>query len=232
MGIGRGAGLWFRFRLRRESGLRWSCSVRDRAGDSGRQGQNHPRQEGAAGDQAHHQRGVRKLQQRPRRSGGMEPDAIDEMKLPKGSSARDSAGGALQPRPVGSRWSMGMAVVAAVFGSMPAFLTGVMAVLMRADLGFDERGLGAAVSIFFGSAAIGSVPTGHLVDRIGAQLGLLAGVAGTTLRLVGIGLFADSWLQLVLWLVLGGLALAFTQPPAILPSPAQSGSADLARPSA
>lgn len=107
---------------------------------------------------------------------------------------------------------MGVALVAAVFGSMPAFLTGIMAVLMRADLGFGERGLGAAISIFFAAAAIGSVPAGHLVERIGAQAGLLIGVAGTTVTLAGIGLLAHSWGQLALWLVLGGSALAFTQP--------------------
>lgn len=107
---------------------------------------------------------------------------------------------------------MGVALVAAVFGSMPAFLTGVMAVLMRADLGFGERGLGAAISIFFAAAAIGSVPAGRLVERIGAQAGLLLGAAGTTMTLAGIGLLAHSWGQLVSWLVLGGTAFAFTQP--------------------
>lgn len=107
---------------------------------------------------------------------------------------------------------MGVALVAAIFGSMPAFLTGIMAVLLREDLGFGERSLGAAISIFFGAAAIGSVPAGHLVERIGAQLGLILGAAGTTVTLAGIGLLAHSWGQLVLWLVLGGTALAFTQP--------------------
>lgn len=114
--------------------------------------------------------------------------------------------------PRGSRWALSVALIAAVFGSMPAFLTGVMAVLMRADLGFGERGLGAAISIFFGAAALGSVPAGHLVQRIGASLGLLVGAAGTTLTLAGIGLLAQSWGQLVLWLVLGGAALSLTQP--------------------
>ncbi|MDQ3735259.1 MAG: MFS transporter [Actinomycetota bacterium] len=117
-----------------------------------------------------------------------------------------------RPRVPGSRWPMGVALVAAVFGSMPAFLTGIMAVLLRADLGFGERGLGAAISIFFAAAAIGSVPAGHLVERIGARAGLLIGAAGTTATLAGIGLLANSWGQLVLWLVLGGAALAFTQP--------------------
>ena len=112
----------------------------------------------------------------------------------------------------GSRWPMGIALVAAVFGSMPAFLTGIMAVLLREDLGFGERDLGAAISIFFGAAAIGSVPAGQLVERIGAQAGLLIGAAGTAVTLAGIGLLAHSWGQLVLWLVLGGAALSFTQP--------------------
>lgn len=111
-----------------------------------------------------------------------------------------------------SRWPIGAAFVAAVFGSMPAFLTGVMAVLLREDFGFGERELGAAISIFFGSAAIGSVPSGHLVERIGARLGLVIGAAGTTVTLAGIGLLAQSWTHLVLWLVLGGAALSLTQP--------------------
>lgn len=129
--------------------------------------------------------------------------SLDDLRAAPAASERDLGG---------SRWPMAVALVAAVFGSMPAFLTGIMAVLLREDLDFGERGLGAAISIFFGSAAICSVPAGHLVERIGARAGLLLGAGGTTVTLAGIGLSARSWPQLVLWLVLGGLALAFTQP--------------------
>lgn len=116
----------------------------------------------------------------------------------------------------GSTWALAMTFASAVFGSMPAFLTGVMAVLLRGEMHFAEAGLGAAVSVFFGTAAVGSVPAGKLVERLGAKRGMLLGATGTTLTLAGIGLLARSWRDLVLLLVLGGAALAVTQPAANL----------------
>lgn len=124
---------------------------------------------------------------------------------PPGRTAATRGGASL-------RWQAGTAIIAAVFGSMPAFLTGAMAVLVRRELQFGESGLGLAVSAFFGTAAVLSVPAGRMVERIGGYRGMLLGGAGTAFCMVAIGAFAHTWGQLVGLLVLGGASLAVTQP--------------------
>lgn len=112
----------------------------------------------------------------------------------------------------GSRWPASMAIIAAVFASMPAFLTGAMAVLLRQELAFGESGLGIAIAVFFGTAAVLSVPAGRMVERIGGRRGMVIGAAGSAVSMAGIGALARSWAQLLGLLLLGGAALSVTQP--------------------
>lgn len=105
-----------------------------------------------------------------------------------------------------------MAIVAAVFGSMPAFLTGAMAVLLRSELSFGESGLGIAISVFFGTAAVLSVRAGRLVERIGGHRGMLIGAVGSAVSMLGIGTIARSWAHLLVLMVVGGASLSMTQP--------------------
>jgi predicted MFS family arabinose efflux permease len=62
-------------------------------------------------------------------------------------------------------------------GALPPFLLGAQAVWVRADLGIGLAALGAGVSVFFGSAAVGAVTAGLLFDRIGRRNGLLVAAA-------------------------------------------------------
>ena len=62
-------------------------------------------------------------------------------------------------------------------GAIPPFLLGAQAVWVRADLGIGLAALGAGVSVFFGSAAVGAVTAGLLFDRIGRRNGLLLAAA-------------------------------------------------------
>jgi MFS family permease len=62
-------------------------------------------------------------------------------------------------------------------GALPPFLLGAQAVAVRADLAIGLGALGAAVSTFFASAALGSMVMGLVLDRAGRRTGLvLAGV--------------------------------------------------------
>jgi MFS family permease len=107
-----------------------------------------------------------------------------------------------------------MAVVAAglVLAALPFFLVGGLAVQIRADLGFDEAALGAAVTIGFAAGALAAPFGGRLADRLGPRTSLISGAALSVLSSIGIGLFADTWGLLVLFLIVTGLAVAVTDP--------------------
>lgn len=95
---------------------------------------------------------------------------------------------------------------------LPVFLTGGLAVQIRAELGFGIGALGLAASLFFGTSALTSVLMGRVVQRIGARRGMrLAALAGAT-SLAGVGLIADSWAQLAAFLMIGGVANATGNP--------------------
>src|SRR5437773_5833112 len=65
---------------------------------------------------------------------------------------------------------------------MPVFLVGGLAVQISHDLRLSAAELGLAVAVYFGVTALGSLPVGRLVERLGtARTGrtavLLAGAA-------------------------------------------------------
>lgn len=68
-------------------------------------------------------------------------------------------------------------------GALPPFLLGAQAVWVRPDLGVGLGALGGAVSVFFASAAAGSVLAGRLFDRVGRRVGVVA--AGTCVSVGG-----------------------------------------------
>jgi MFS family permease len=100
----------------------------------------------------------------------------------------------------------------ATAGSLPVFLTGALAVQMRHDIGFDERGLGVTAAAFFGAAALLSTPGGRLAERLGPDHATRAAacMSGFALLLIGIG--ARSYPLLLGALVVGGAANALAQP--------------------
>ena len=104
-----------------------------------------------------------------------------------------------------------VATAATVAGVTPPFLIGGLSVFMGPDLGFDEAGLGLAVSFFFTLAAILSVPAGWLGDRLGARRALRISMTVSMFGLVGIGAVAQSLPVLMAFMAFGALGNAMAQ---------------------
>jgi MFS family permease len=100
---------------------------------------------------------------------------------------------------------------ATVLAVAPVYLLGGLSALIRADLGFDERALGVAASVFFASSALCSIPAGWVAARLGPRRSLASGIATVTLPFAALALVADSWWQLTACLVLAGMANSLIQ---------------------
>lgn len=97
-----------------------------------------------------------------------------------------------------------------VIGSLPVFLLGGLAVLVRADLGFDEVQLGLAASAFFTLAAVSAVPAGRIAARTGAWAATVLAAVLSSAVLLAMAL-APSYLVLLVALAFGGVANALAQ---------------------
>lgn len=101
---------------------------------------------------------------------------------------------------------------ALVLAALPVFLVGGLAVQIRAEMGFSEAALGAAVTVAFATAALFAPLGGRLADRLGARGAVITGSSLSVVALAGIGGLATTWAHLVLLLAVAGLAFTFTDP--------------------
>lgn len=124
----------------------------------------------------------------------------------------------MQSTPAGGNAARAVAAALAIVtgAQLPAFLTGALAVQIARDLRFSTAGLGIAVGAFFVASALGSAPSGRLVERIGWRAGMYVGSVATFVCSLSVAVFASSWLLLVAFLALGGLGNAIAQPAANL----------------
>jgi MFS family permease len=99
-----------------------------------------------------------------------------------------------------------------VAGVLPGFLTASLATRIRHDFSFGDSTLGLAVAIFYLTCMLGSTPSGHLVERIGARSGMLLGSALTAVSCLAIAGLADSAAMLIVVLILAGLGNAIGGP--------------------
>lgn len=108
------------------------------------------------------------------------------------------------------------ALACTTVGVLPSALFGGLAPLIRSDLGFDARWIGVGVALFFLTSSLASVHGGRLAERLGSRRGLWLGVAFSTTALFGIATLAANRGVLALFLAIGGLGNAVTQPAANL----------------
>ena len=120
--------------------------------------------------------------------------------------AEDAAPGGPAYRPVL------VAVAVATAGILPPFLTGGLAVQIRAELGFGAGALGLLVALFFAASAVFSVVLGRVVERIGSTTGMRVSALTGAASMLAVAALAGSWWGLVACLVLGGLGNAISHP--------------------
>lgn len=99
-----------------------------------------------------------------------------------------------------------------MLAALPLFMVGGLAVQIRSELGFSESALGAAVTVGFVIGAISAPFGGRLADRTGPKTALYMGSSLSAISLIGLGVFANSWGLLVVFLAVAGLAIAITDP--------------------
>ena len=97
-----------------------------------------------------------------------------------------------------------------VLASLPVFLLGGLAVLVRDDLGFSEVQLGLAASTFFSVAALTAVTAGRVAARTGAWAATVLGAATSAVALLTMSA-ARSYAVLLLALAVAGVANSLAQ---------------------
>ena len=95
---------------------------------------------------------------------------------------------------------------------MPGFLAASLAPRIRGDFSFGDSELGIAIAFFYVVSATGSVPAGHLVDRIGGARSMWLAAGFVTACCLGVAGLAESTASLTGLLVIGGVANALGSP--------------------
>ncbi len=111
-----------------------------------------------------------------------------------------------------TRSSLGVVSSALVLAALPIFMVGGLAVQIRAELGLTEVALGGAVTAGFIVGALSAPFGGRIADRIGPRTALYVGGFLSATSLLGLGLVADSWVEMTAFLSLAGLAISVTDP--------------------
>ena len=102
------------------------------------------------------------------------------------------------------------------FVNLSPTLVGTLAVQIQDDFGIGESEIGMIVSSFFLAGALTSALAGRTVERIGATASLRLSAAAGGVVLVGTGALSRSWLALIGFVAVAGLANALAQPAANL----------------
>jgi MFS family permease len=112
-------------------------------------------------------------------------------------------------RPVATTLVIAAALVAVM---MPAFLVGASGVMLRAELGFGEAGLGLAISVYFGAFALSSLGGGRLAERLGGGRSLGVSALASAAVLMAIGTSVQQYAHLVALLAVGGAVQGLGEP--------------------
>ena len=114
------------------------------------------------------------------------------------------------------RGALRAAILPVAAGVLPNFLTGALAVQIRADLDFSEAGLGLLSGAFFAGGASSSVVLGRFAERVGAVRALRLAATGSAVVLLAIAALGRTYGSLVTLMVVGGTVNAMAQPAANL----------------
>jgi MFS family permease len=103
------------------------------------------------------------------------------------------------------------AVATTTASVIPVFLIGGLAVQISGELRFSPAGLGVVVAVYFGAGAVCSLPAGWLVERYGDRLTSRAGVLLSSVSMLAVALLANSYLSLVIIMMIGAAANSLGQ---------------------
>ncbi len=103
------------------------------------------------------------------------------------------------------------ALVATIVAMLPSFLTAALIVQIGDDTGLTVTGLGAVISLFFGSAALVSPAAGRLSERVGWANGLRTSTLLSAVALGAIGLLGSSVAIIGISLAIAGVGSSLTQ---------------------
>jgi MFS family permease len=95
---------------------------------------------------------------------------------------------------------------------MPTFMVAASAFLIRDEMALDEAWLGTLTACFFATVALGSVPSGRLVDRTNPLTAMRISMVLSAAGLIGMGLLATSTPQLLGFLLISGLGCSIAMP--------------------
>ncbi|MEQ4303761.1 MFS transporter [Plantactinospora sp. B6F1] len=98
------------------------------------------------------------------------------------------------------------AAVITVAGVLPVFLIGGLAVQLGAELDFSPARLGLAVAVYFGVSALGSVPSGALVERYGPTTAARASLLLVAATMLAVAAVARSYPVLLVLLAVVAVA--------------------------
>ncbi len=103
------------------------------------------------------------------------------------------------------------AVASTVSTVLPGFLIGAMSVQVSAEMGVSEAVYGWGLGSFFGSAMLGSVLLGRLAQRIGPLNQMTLALTVSVLVQLALAAIARSFVAVISFLVVAGLANAANQ---------------------
>jgi MFS family permease len=105
-----------------------------------------------------------------------------------------------------------LSIAATTITTLPVFLTGALAVVIRRHLGLSSSELGLLVAGFFAAAVPSSLFIAPRVAAIGAERIMRLAGGAATVALVAIAGVGDSFVVILLALIVGGFANGAMQP--------------------
>jgi predicted MFS family arabinose efflux permease len=105
-----------------------------------------------------------------------------------------------------------LAVAVGATTVLPGFLTGALALQIRAELEVSVAGVGTGVAVFFAAGALAAAAGGRMAQRVGGRRAMRGAVLASALSMAAIAAFGTSLPVLLVLLALAGAANGVAQP--------------------